>query len=67
MISFFGCPPIVIAKAWELMHDHGTISEKAKDKHLLWGLHYLKEYPGFRVMGAAVKRLKKEKNQLKEA
>jgi len=49
-IAFFGCPPIVMAKVWELMREHGTLTEKAKDRHLLWALHYLKEYPSLRVM-----------------
>ena len=46
MTAFFGCPPIVMAKLWGLVHLHETITPKAKTKHLLWGLHYLGEYPG---------------------
>jgi hypothetical protein len=54
MISFFGCPPMVMAKVWELMDIHETINPKVKDRHLLWALHFLKEYPGLRPMCATV-------------
>ena len=50
MTSFNGCPPLVMAKTWELLHEHNTITEKAKDIHLLWGLHYAKEYPNVKAM-----------------
>ena len=48
--SFFGVPPLVQAKIWELINKHETIEGKFQKKHLLWGLHYLKEYPTTSVM-----------------
>jgi hypothetical protein len=44
MISFFGTPPIVFAKAWELLMEFGQFPNGYKKKHLLWAGHLMKVY-----------------------
>ena len=46
---------MVMAKVWELVEGYQKIDPKAKDKHLLWALHYLKKYPSLRPMCATLK------------
>lgn len=54
--SFFGVPPVIQAKIWELIQQHRTVaSQKFEEKHLLWGMHYLKEYPNQSVMSGTMK------------
>lgn len=62
MIEFFGVPPIVMAKAWELIVENNeALRQGAKKKHLLWALHYLKAYPSNKVMCKTMK-LRDDKN-----
>jgi hypothetical protein len=44
--EFFGCRPIVVARAWELIQQYTThdAPDAFSIKHLLWGLFFLKAY-----------------------
>jgi hypothetical protein len=45
VIAFFGAPPLVIAKLWELpVENAGSWPKGTSRKHLLWGLHLAKVY-----------------------
>ena len=64
MIARFGTMPIVVAKIWELIDEEGITSEKldgkkvtdkAKPKHLLWALNFMKENSTIAAMGSSVK------------
>lgn len=48
MVSFFGAPPVVIAKAWELLVESAEFPDGEKPeyekKHILWACHLLKVY-----------------------
>lgn len=48
--SFFGAPPIVVAKLWELIVARNTLMKGAKRQHLYWALHYMKQYPDITCM-----------------
>jgi len=52
VVTCFGAPLIVIAKTWELIAENNDENDpKIRNKeHLLWALHYLKNYPNFAVM-----------------
>lgn len=62
-ISFFGTEPTTIARLWELIleNNDGVLKEGAKREHLLWALHYLKQYPNFKVMRKTMKKKKVDK------
>ena len=56
VVNIFSTPVIVILKLWELIHQHDTISNrKMKQKHLLWALLYMRQYPSFQAITALVK------------
>jgi hypothetical protein len=56
-VTSFGIPPIVMAKIWEMILENGTSpNPKMKEKHFMWGLYFLKVYPGMKIMGASVKQ-----------
>ena len=56
VVNVFGAPVVVIAKLWELMHEHDTISNpKMAHKHLLWALIYGKQYPSLQTLASLVK------------
>ena len=44
IISFFGTVPLVMAKCWEYLVEEELLEEGAKMTHLLWTLHFLKDY-----------------------
>eukprot|EP00531_Pseudo-nitzschia_arenysensis_P013631 CAMPEP_0116148030 /NCGR_PEP_ID=MMETSP0329-20121206/18105_1 /TAXON_ID=697910 /ORGANISM="Pseudo-nitzschia arenysensis, Strain B593" /LENGTH=179 /DNA_ID=CAMNT_0003644067 /DNA_START=272 /DNA_END=811 /DNA_ORIENTATION=+ len=52
IISFFGCPMVVVAKLWDLIIENNDWDESAmsKKEHLLWALHYMKQSPNTNVM-----------------
>ena len=69
VFSFFGAPTIiVIAKLWELILAKNEEEEEDKDgyrdgrlqiknaEHLLWALHYMKQYPNLTVMRKTMKK-----------
>jgi len=57
LVVFFGVPPIVIAKTWELIEENETLPDRryARKKHLLWALHYMKQYPDLNTLSTTVK------------
>ena len=61
---FFGCPPVAMAKTWKLLHEHDTITNEAKDIHLLWGLHFAKEYPNVKAMCKTVQMPETKKQRM---
>ena len=52
VVTYFGAPPIVIAKIWELiLENNGWDKEIVSNKdHLLWALHYMKQAPNITVL-----------------
>ena len=55
VVNVFGAPVVVIAKLWELMNEHDTISNpKMAHKHLLWALIYGKQYPSLQALASLV-------------
>lgn len=55
IISFFGVPPIVIAKIWELLMEHAQPWPRGTcKKHLLWALHLAKVYASETVLSSNV-------------
>ena len=44
IVSFFGTVPLVMAKCWEYLVEEELLEEGAKMIHLLWALHFLKDY-----------------------
>ena len=52
-VAFFGGPPVLLAKVWELLEETGISDDMPrgfKPKHLCWGFAYLKLYHGEVVM-----------------
>jgi hypothetical protein len=55
IIAFFGAPPLVMAKVWELLMEvDGPWPNTTTKKHLLWGLHMMKVYASEEVLSANV-------------
>ena len=55
IIAFFGAPAIVIAKVWELLHEHQLNDPCANKKHLLWAFHKHKSYSNETTMSSSVR------------
>ena len=36
---------LVVKKVWELLERDSLLPEDGRPKHLLWALHFMKEYP----------------------
>jgi hypothetical protein len=56
ILSFFGVPPLVMAKLWELLMEEcgGPWPRQTNKKHLLWALHLMKVYSTETVMASNV-------------
>ena len=45
LLGIFGTSVLVVKKVWELLERDSLLPEDGRPKHLLWALHFMKEYP----------------------